>query len=90
MKKIIAYVNTARVHWLVGELEAVGIKEIMVTEYFSPSSQISRLELFCQDSIVETVREIVHRVGTMGSAGDHCFFVEEFDPGLPSEVAIGK
>jgi nitrogen regulatory protein PII len=90
MKKVIAYVNTIRVHWLVEELEAAGIKEIMVTEYFSPSSQISRLELLSQDSVVERVREIVHRVGTTGSAGDHCFFLEEYDPDLPSQMPLGK
>jgi nitrogen regulatory protein PII len=90
LKKITAYVNTLRVHWLVEELEAVGIKEVMVTEYFSPSSQISRMELFSKDDEVETVRGIVHRVGTTGSVGDHSFFVEEFDPKLPGQIPLGK
>ncbi len=90
MKKITAYVNTLRVHWLVEELEGAGIKEIMVTEYFSPSSQISRMELFSQDDEVESVRGIVHRLGTLGSAGDHTFFVEEHDPRLPGQIPLGK
>jgi len=90
MKKITAYINTVRVHWLVEELEALGITEIMVTEYFSPSSKISRMELFARDDAVELVRESVHRVGTMGAAADHCFFIEEYDPGLQSQIPMGK
>lgn len=90
MKKIIAYINTVRVHWLVDELEALGIDEIMVTEYFSPSSKISRMELLAQDEAVEDVREIIHRVGTTGLPADHGFFVEEYDPKLPSQIPLGK
>ena len=90
MKKITAYVNTVRVHWLVEELEAMGIEEIMVTEYFSPSSKISRMELLAQDDAIEMVREIIHRVGTTGGAGDHSLFIEEYDPSLPSQIPLGK
>lgn len=90
MKKVIAYVNTQRVHWLVEGLEAVGIKEIMVTEYFSPSSRISRMELIAEDDEVENIRGIIHRVGTTGEAGDHSFFVEEYDPKLPSQIPLGR
>jgi len=79
MKKITAYVNTMRVHWLVEELEAVGVTEIMVTEYFSPTSQISRMQLLCMDSRLEEVRSIIHKVGTTGSAGDHYIDVAEHD-----------
>lgn len=89
MKKITAYINTVRVHWLVEELEALGIAEIMVTEYFSPSSRISRMELLSKDDVVERVRETVHRIGTTGAAADHCFFVEEYDPGLPGQIPLG-
>ena len=90
MKKITAYVNTLRVHWLVEELEAIGIREIMVTEYFSPSSQISRLELCCEDQAAEKVRAIVHRVGTGGSPCDHFFEVTDFDPNATSKLPLGK
>lgn len=72
------------------ELETTGIKEMMVTEYFSPSSKISRMELLAHDGTVETVREIIHRVGTTGEAGDHSLFVEEYDPSLPSQIPLGK
>jgi len=90
VKKITAYVNTVRVHWLVEGLEALGITEIMVTEYFSPSSQISRMELISGDEDVVAVREVVHRLGTSGLAGDHAFFVEEYDPKLPGQIPLGK
>jgi hypothetical protein len=90
LKKITAYVNTLRVHWLAEELQTIGIKEIMVTEYFSPSSQISRMELISREEDVETVRGIVHRLGTLGPAGDHAFFVEEYDPKLPGQISLGK
>lgn len=90
MKKITAYINTMRVHWLVDELEATGITEIMVTEYFSPSSKISRMELFAKDEAVDQVREMIHRVGTTGEPGDHSLFIEEYDPKLPSQIPLGK
>ncbi|MEX1138699.1 MAG: hypothetical protein WEF53_05085 [Bacteroidota bacterium] len=90
MKKVTAYVNTLRVHWLVEELEAMGIGEIMVTEYFSPSSNISRMELFSEDRDVENVRDVIHRIGTTGEAGDHSFFMEEYDPKLPGLIPFGR
>ena len=74
MKQLIAYVNTKRVHWLVEELQILGISEIMVTEYFGPSSQISRFEFLCEDQAVEPAKAIVHRIGTSGNLTDH--FVE--------------
>jgi nitrogen regulatory protein PII len=90
MKKITAYVNTVRVHWLVEELDNAGINEIMVTEYFSPSSKISRMELLAEDNVAEIVRAIIHRVGTTGESGDHAYFVEEHDPKLPGQIPLGK
>jgi hypothetical protein len=68
-------VNTTRVHWLVEELQAIGVQEIEVTEYFKPFSQISRFELSCDDNLVEKVRSIVHKIGTCGQVPDHAFFV---------------
>lgn len=79
MKKVTAYINTVRVHWLVEELQKIGIDEIMVTEYFKPISQISRLELRCGNNWVEQVRDIVHRIGTTGNPCDHYFEVKELD-----------
>ncbi len=79
MKKVIAYVNTVRVHWLVHELQKIGIDEIMVTEYFKPTSQISRLELRCGNNWVEQVSDIVHKIGTTGNAPDHYLEVKELD-----------
>ena len=75
MKKITAYVNTTRVHWLVEELQTLGVQEIEVTEYFKPLSQISRFEFSCQDNLVETMRTVVHKIGTCGQSADHAFFV---------------
>ncbi len=79
MKKVTAYINTVRVHWLVEELQKIGIDELMVTEYFKPISQISRLELRCGNNWVEQVRDIVHRIGTSCNACDHYFEVKELD-----------
>lgn len=90
MKKVTAYVNTQRVHWLVEELEAAGIKEILVTEYFKGVSRISRVELLCHDHLVEKVREIIHRVGTRGEAADHLFNIEDVQPGSASLRQIGR
>ncbi len=90
MKKITAYINTIRVHWLVEELESIGINEIMVTEYFSPSSKISRMELLAQDDAVDNIRKIIHRIGTTGAEADHSLFVEDYDPTLPSQIPMGK
>ena len=90
MKKVTAYINTLRVHWVVEELQAAGVSEIMVTEYFKPTSQISRMQLCCEESAVEKVRQIVHRVGTIGGVPDHFLSTEEFDPKLPSLFPLGK
>lgn len=84
MKKITAYVNTTRVHWLVEELQALGVQEIEVTEYFKPLSQISRFELSCNDNLVESIRSIVHKIGTCGNAPDHAFFVYALENTLDS------
>lgn len=75
MKKITAYVNTIRVHWLVEELQYLGIEEIEVIEYFKPLSQISRFEFSCEDNLVEKVKSVVHRIGTNGQEADHAVFI---------------
>ena len=90
MKKIIAYVSTVRVHWLVEELQVIGIKEIMVTEYFAPVSQISRLELLCQENAVEDVRRVIHKLGTNGTCPDHFLEVKDYNPNEPSHFPLGR
>jgi len=80
MKRITAYVNTTRIHWLVEELQAKGINEIMVSEFFRLNSQISKLEFFCVENQLEELRFLIHRIGTCGESADHLFLVKEIDP----------
>lgn len=90
MKKVTAYINTLRVHWLVEELERMGVKEIMVTEFFSPLSRISRMQLLCDDGVTEVIRSVVHKVGTTGEAADHFFEVSDYDPKKESPQPLGR
>ena len=90
MKRVTAYVNTIRVHWLADELIAAGVKEIRVIEHFSPTSQISRLQLCCENDLVNKVREIIRRLGTTGAPPDYDLVVSEFDPKAPSQIPVGK
>lgn len=75
-KKVSAYVNTTRIHWLVEELQNVGIVEIMVTEYFRPLSQISKVEFYCDEHLINDISKIIHRVGSRGSC-DHLIDIKE-------------
>lgn len=77
MKVIKAGVNTTRVHWLVEELQALGIQDITVTEHFKPLSQISRMTFVCDDYKVNDVKKVIHKIGTCGNAVDHYVFVED-------------
>jgi nitrogen regulatory protein PII len=77
MKVIKAGVNTTRVHWLVEELQALGIQDIIVTEHFRPLSQISRMTFVCDDFKVSEVKRVIHKIGTCGNAVDHYLFVED-------------
>ena len=90
MKKITAYVNTVRVHWLVEELQAIGVAEIMVTEFFVPRSQISRLELVCADDAVEDVRRVIHKIGTNGGCPDHYIEVKDYGPTETRHFPLGR
>lgn len=76
IKKISAYVNTTRIHWLVEELQRLGIFEIMVTEYFRPLSQISKIEFYCRKDAIEDVTSMIHRLGSRGSC-DHLIDIRE-------------
>ena len=86
MKSIKAGVNTTRVHWLVEELQSLGIQDIIVTEHFKPLSQISRMVLVCEDDKVAAVKKIIHKIGTCGNAVDHYVFVDDYI-NLPSANA---
>lgn len=86
MKTIKAGVNTTRVHWLVEELQTLGIQDIIVTEHFKPLSQISHMMLVCDDYKVSDVKRIIHKIGTCGNAVDHYVFVEDFKS-LPATQA---
>jgi hypothetical protein len=90
MKKVITYVNSARVHNLIEELGKVGILQMVVTEYFTPNSQISRFIFLCHEEIVALTREIVRRVGTSGDPSDHFFEVQDFDPQHPGTFLYGQ
>ena len=79
VKKITVYVNTIRIHWLVEELQKEGVKEIMVTEFFRPNSQISKFEFLCIGEKVQSVRNIIHTVETCGKSVEHYFSVKETD-----------
>jgi len=84
MKLITAYVSTVRIHWLAESLQDLGVKEMKVTEYFSPMSRISRMQLICTDDKVQDVIKTVHKTGTTGESADHLVHVGEFvdDPDL--------
>lgn len=90
MKRVVAYVNTLRVHWLVEELQKIGISEIMVMEYFAPLSQISRFEFLCEEAMVESMQSIVHRIGTAGNPPDHFVDVTDFDQRAFDDVPLGR
>lgn len=90
MKKIIAYVNTLRVHWVVEELGKVGIREMLVVEYFRPLSRISRFEFFCREDQVSDVSRIIHRIGTMGIPGDHVIEIQDVEPGAGELLFAGS
>lgn len=79
MKRITAYVNTTRIHWLVEELQKIGIEEIMVSEFFRPDSQISEFEFFCSEDCIGEVKSIIHKIGTCGKAADHLIDVKEYE-----------
>lgn len=78
MKTIKAGVNTTRVHWLVEELQALGVQDITVTEHFKPLSQISEMSFDCDDYMVSEAKRIIHKIGTCGNVPDHYLFVDDF------------
>lgn len=83
LKKITAYVNTKRIHWLVEELQKQQINEIMVTEFFRPNCQISKFEFYCKEEEIDNLRTIIHKIGSTGAA-DHLLFIKDVDSNLGS------
>ena len=90
MKRVTTYVSPARVHWLIGELGSNGIKEIKVVEYFKPLSQVSRIDLLCDEQVVDSVCRVIHEVGTTGGLPDHLIFVNDFHPRPSEPSTIGR
>lgn len=90
MKRVTAYVNTTRVHWLAEELVASGVKQIRVVEHFSPTSQISRLQLCCEEDLVDEAKRVIRRLGSTGSPPDFDMVVSEFQPDAPGRIPVGQ
>ena len=90
MKRIKTYISPTRVHRLIGELGSSGIKEIKVVAYFKPLSEVSRIELLCEDIVVERVVRIIHEVGTTGGLPDHLIFVSDFTQRPVNRSTMGK
>ena len=90
MKRVTTYISPIRVHWLLGELGLTGIKEIKVIEYFKPLSQVSRVDLLCDEYVVDNVCRIIHEVGTTGGLPDHLVFVNDFQPRSADLSTIGR
>ncbi len=90
LKRITTYISPTRVHRLIGELGSAGIKEIKVVAYFKPLSEVSRIELLCEDYAVERVVRIIHEVGTTGGLPDHIVLVDDFRPRPESRSTIGR
>lgn len=79
LNRVVAYVNTTRIHWLVEELQKIGINEIMVSEFFRPNCQISKVEFFCEEKLVEEARCLIHKIGNSGKSADHLFFIYKIE-----------
>lgn len=77
MKKVVAYINTYRVHWIVDELQKIGIDDISIYQRFKPLSQISRIEFLCKNEDTDIVHSIIQNIGNNGNPSDH--FIEIFD-----------
>ncbi len=90
LKRITTYVSPTRVHRLIGELGLSGIKEIKVVAYFKPLSEVSRIELLCEDSVVDRVVRVIHEVGTTGEPPDHLVFVSDYIPRPANRSVIGR
>ena len=90
MKRITTYISPDRVRRLIGELGLSAIKEIKVVAYFKPLSEVSRIELLCDDFAVDRVVLIIHEVGTTGGLPDHLILVNDFKPRVVDQSTIGR
>lgn len=86
MKKVVAYIHTNRIHWIVEELQNIGIDDISIYQRFKPLSQISRIEFLCANESEETVRTIIRTIGNEGNPTDH--MLEIFDPAETQQKQI--
>lgn len=90
MKRITTYISPSRVHRLIGELGSPGIKEIKVVAYFKPLSEVSRIEMLCEDNVVDRVVRIIHEVGTTGGLPDRLVLVNNFKRRPVNRSTIGR
>lgn len=78
MKRVTTYVSPSKTLLLISEFGYQDIAEIKLVAYFKPLSEISRIDLLCEESAVERVKEIIHRLGSTGRPPDHMIFVTDF------------
>ncbi len=90
MKRITTYVSPLKTLLLISEFGYQDIAEIKVVAYFKPLSEISRIDLLCEESAVQRVQEIIHRFGTNNGLPDHMIFVTEFKPHPMDRLEVGK
>lgn len=90
MKKIIAYMNTASVQPLVEGLGRTGIRTMVVTEYYTPLSRVSRFIILCEDAMVGEPEGILRRTGARGDPPGRYIEVQDFDPRLDGTAYEGS
>lgn len=89
MKRITTYVSPSKTLLLISEFGYEDISEIKLVAYFKPLSEVSRIDLLCEDGAVERVREIIHRFGSNGGLPDQMIFVSEFQPQPSDRARVG-
>ena len=77
LKRVTAYIDTLRVHWLSQAMADLDVEEIMVTEYFKPLSQTSRIQVLCNESLASAIVAVIREVGCSSRPGP--IFVEVSD-----------
>ena len=90
MKRVTTYVSPSKALLLISEFGYQDIVEIKVVAYFKPLSEISRIDLLCDEKAAERVKDIIHRYGSRGGLPDHMIFVTEFKPHPVNRVEPGK
>lgn len=90
MKRVTTYVSPLKTLLLISEFGYQDIAEIKVVAYFKPLSEISKIDLLCEESAVQRVQEIIHRFGSTNGLPDHMIFVTEFKPRQTDPLEVGK